>query len=136
MTCIIRESEFYKNFCKINGKTTAEMSKEIIDLLVLNDFINDEVDDWGSSIDDHCTCAEAIEMINELGYEIEPETFLNLQILGPYDCPECGARMEVVDGKYRQVGGFDYDSEPEYEAVWETKRCTNCYYTESNEPDE
>ena len=118
------------------NKTTKETSKAIIDELMKKEIIADDTTYYGILLYD-CLDDVAIGEINNILRDAgihcpsvdDVKNFLSLYVIGDGDCPECGGRMEVVDGVY-QTRQADYDSEPDSVPIWEERKCSCCGYTE------
>lgn len=118
------------------NKSTKETSKAIINDLMKRDIIADDTTFYGILLYD-CLDDVAIGEINNILSEAgitrpsvdDVKNFLSLYVIGDGDCPECGGKMEVVDGVY-QTTQSDYDSEPDSVPIWEERKCSCCGYTE------
>ena len=140
----IKESKELNELATLSGKPAKQVSDIIVSELLNNKIIEDIPENWGCSVFDaisedtteeqtaqcYTSISEALGVYIKKVFAIIPD----LDLVGYGDCPECGGEMEATDGEYKQTGGFDYDSEPEYTPVWEEKTCTHCGYKESNEP--
>lgn len=138
----IKESEQLKALATASGKTANQVSDIIVSELIKRQMIEETPENWGGTIGD-CVkrdiyVSEVVEVIRATGLSVVKsnhyDAFVECVLIGNGDCPECGGEMEVTDGEYKQTGGFDYDSEPEYTPRWEQKTCTHCGHTESDEP--
>ena len=126
-----------------SGLSLEKTAKNIVAELIKRDIVEDIPENWGESIFECCNrdiaVDEIVDVISSIG--INPVNCEHLQslfvctLMGDGNCPECGGCMEVTDGQYKQVGGFDYDSEPEYEPIWEEKMCKHCGHVDNNEMD-
>lgn len=123
-----------------SGLSPEKASENITSELINRGIVEDIPENWGESVFECCNrdiaVDEVVDVVRSIG--INPISCEHLQslfactLIGDGDCPVCGGCMEVTDGEYKQVAGFDYDSEPEYEPVWEEKTCKHCGYIESN----
>ena len=138
----ISDSKQLNALATVSGKTAKQVSDIIVSELLNKKIIEDTPDNWGYPIaecyDRDITVTEIAGVIRAIGIDVVKsahlDELLECVLIGDGDCPECGGDMEVTDGQYKQTGGFDYDSEPEYTPVWEETTCTHCGHRESNEP--
>lgn len=138
----VKESKELQLLATVSGKTAKQVSEQVVAELIKRKIIEDINDNWGLPVsecyDRDVTVSEFAAVLDAIGVPRRSKYFdamLELVLIGWGDCPECGGEMEAYDGDYKQTGGFDYDSEPEYTALWEAKKCTHCGHDESNEPD-
>lgn len=138
---IIKESEKLNKLATITGRTFKQLSIDIVGELKHRNLVDDISDNYGCKIREvlnrQITVNELAQLMCAIGVIPRSEycdTIMNSVLFGSGDCPKCGGEMETTDGEYKQTGGFDYDSEPEYTPLWEQKTCTHCGHTESNEP--
>lgn len=137
----IIESDVLKELATQSGATANELSSKLISELIRKQIIEDVSDIYGNTIADainrDITIMEIIDVIRAIGIDIVKsvhlDALLECILIGDGDCPECGGEMEVTDGQYKQIGGFDYDNEPEYATILEETTCTHCGHKESNE---
>lgn len=126
----------------VSKQSAESLSDKIVSELINGNIIITNRINWGEPIA-NCTGPEVkmsdiagiMERAGIAGKSTHFSEFIRLIVMGDGDCPECGGDTEVVDGRYKQTGGFDYDSEPEYTTIWERCRCTNCGFSESSEPE-
>lgn len=138
----ISDSKQLNALATVSGKTAKQVSDIIVSELLNKKIIADTSDNWGCPVvdcyDRDITVIEIAEVIRAIGIDVVKsmhlDALLECVLIGDGDCPECGGEMEVIDGQYKQTGGFDYDSEPEYTPIWEENTCTHCGHKESNEP--
>lgn len=124
-----------------HNMTPAELSAKIIKKLQELNVVEDIQENYGVTISEHLKETDIPVkplykfIFEENGNQYDIKNFEELETIGEGGCPICGGTMINKDTEYKQTGGFDYDSEPEYTPVWEKKECSICGHIESNEPD-
>lgn len=140
----IKESKNLEFIAKRLNKTEEEISDMIISFGLKHKVFENEPEYWGVSIENHLFemdfpienaigCKHML-CLNDFPDQYLLRNFLALITIGDGDCPVCGGELELKGGEYKQVGGFDNDSEPEFEPLWTEKKCLNCGTTISDEP--
>lgn len=135
MTMCIKENEQLNVLATAAGKKMAVVSKIIIEELIKREIIVDVSDIWGCAFKNvynrDLKVNEVIEVIQSTGIETvrceHLDAFMELILLGDYDCPVCGGEMEVTDGEYKEVF-TDMLTEPFIKIIWEEKTCKVCGY--------
>lgn len=131
------ENEQLKVLATAAGKEMSVISKVIIDELIKREIIFDNTYFYGCDLIDVYGCdlkvSEIIEIIQATGIKTVKcehfNAFVELVLLGDYDCPVCGGEMKVEDGEYEDVF-TDMLTEPYVKVIWEEKKCSVCGHRE------
>lgn len=134
----IKESGALYKLTKLSRKYSnhLEFGKDLATLLESRGIVKNERGYWNYPIEDFIEddMSDIVKILFDMGLDIvryeNIKELTSLVLMGDGDCPVCGADMEVVDGNYEHVAGDGYNSEKEYEPIWEEKECPNCGHME------
>lgn len=123
-----------KTLANESGLSIMEFSESIIKALFHTKAIEYEDECMGLSVKDAISedtqVKTLVDILYNVGIPFVTNTHYNdlmeLVLLGDDDCPKCGGKLEVIDGKYRRACGDGYLTPFEYEPEWEDMKCTNC----------
>lgn len=129
----IRESENLKMLAEAAGTDVKRFTRKLEKAIEKIGIGVDDEANWGGTIED-CLFEETlvldiVEVLHECGIsdvrDYHYDAFMSLVIMGDYDCPECGAEMDLVDGEY-EYSGDGYLEERQRVTKWESYICPNC----------
>ena len=133
----IKKNKQLETLATAANKTTEAVSKIITEELIRRNIVYDVYDFWGYAFkdvyDSDLKVKEVLDVIHAIGIKTirceHLDAFMDLILMGDYDCPECGGEMKVEDGEYKDVF-TDMLTEPYVNIIFEEKICKVCGHRE------